>query len=417
MPRHLLVLGDSLAFHGPVRPEALTHPGLYPNVCAGELGTGVEVDLLARQGWTARDAWWAMTKDPHSWGLWVPRAEGAVLGVGQMDQLPASVPTWARESIPYLRPGSLRRRARAAYRSWSPAVIRATGGRMRQLPQAATDRYLSRIVEALRHHHPRLPVVLLGPGPWNPVVYPATRTHEPAVVAARAWAQRHGVGLVDLDPIVAPSLRDGTGNPDGMHFAWSVHRAIGVAAAAALREQGWGDRPAPDAGRSRLVAAAEGARRRVGAAGGNPVTTLTLAFAALAMLAAVVDWWAVGYDRRRVEYVAKPLALVLVIGVAATIDAYDPRVRVLVIAGLVFSLLGDVLLMLDRFVPGVVAFALTQVCYLAAFVPLPHEWLRLVLAVVGVGAVIATVGVRVVRGAASGRIRGWGRRCSGTCCW
>ena len=35
-----------------------------------------------------------------------------MLGVGQMDHLPASLPTWLRDGIPYVRPGSLRRQVR-----------------------------------------------------------------------------------------------------------------------------------------------------------------------------------------------------------------------------------------------------------------------------------------------------------------
>jgi uncharacterized membrane protein YhhN len=135
------------------------------------------------------------------------------------------------------------------------------------------------------------------------------------------------------------------------------------------------------------------------------MTTATGLFLVAAVVAAVVDWWAVGFGHRRVEYVAKPLALVFVIGVAATIDADDARVRALVLAGLAFSLLGDVALMLDRFLPGVAAFGLAQLCYLVAFVPLPHELWRFVFGAVGVVAVLSTVGARVVRGAAAANRR------------
>jgi hypothetical protein len=240
--RHVLVLGDSLSFHGPEKQEVLTHPGLYPNVCAAALArvdAPVAADLLARPGWTARDGWWALTKDPRAWGVFVPRADALVIGVGQMDHLPAALPTWLREGIPYVRPGGLRRRTRAAYQRWAPGVIRATRGGLRQLPQPATDQYLSRIVQAMRHWHPGLPIVLLGPSPHGSPMYPTDRHHAPAVEAARRWADRTGVGFVDLDPIVAPSLRAGTGNPDGLHWAWQVHDAIGTALAGALVERGW----------------------------------------------------------------------------------------------------------------------------------------------------------------------------------
>jgi hypothetical protein len=237
--RHLLVLGDSLAFHGPEHTEVPTHPGLYPNVCAASLGPDVAVDLLARLGWTARDAWWAITKDPVGWGVYVPRAGGLVLGVGGMDHLPAVIPTWARESLPYLRPGGLRRAARTAYVRWNPRLVRATGGPMRQLPQVATDRYLTRIVQAVRHWRPGIPVALIGPSPHDGPVYPSQRHHEAARAAARRWAGAHDVAFVDVDPLVLPTLRAGHGNPDGMHWGWPAHEAVGLALAGALRDAGW----------------------------------------------------------------------------------------------------------------------------------------------------------------------------------
>lgn len=239
MTRHLLVLGDSLAFHGPDRPHPPSDPRLYPNVTAAALGDDVRADLVARLGWTARDAWWALTKDPRVWGECLPRADALVLGVGQMDHLPASVPTWLRDAIPYVRPGSLRRAVRRTYTSTSPHVIRATGGRLRQLPQVATDHYLSRIVQAVHVYRPGIPVVLLGPSPHQAASYPSHRQHGPAVTAARRWAAANEVGLVDLDPIVTPSLRAGTGNPDGLHWAWEVHERIGQALAAEVSAHGW----------------------------------------------------------------------------------------------------------------------------------------------------------------------------------
>lgn len=238
MRRHLFLLADSLAFQGPGQPVPPTDERLYSNVCARlltEAGWGsVTVDLVARQGWTARDAWWGMTKDPMAFGVYVHRADALVIGVGGMDQLPAAIPTWARDSIPYLRPGSLRRTARAVYRRGSPWGIRVLGGSMRQLPQPATDRYLSRIVTAMRHWRPGIPAVLMGPSPWSAPTYPVQRTHPPAVAAARRWARAHGVAFVDLDPLVSPALRAGQGNPDGLHWAWSTHERVGQALAEAL---------------------------------------------------------------------------------------------------------------------------------------------------------------------------------------
>lgn len=192
------------------------------------------MDLLARQGWTARDAWWGMTKDPMGFGVYVHRADALVIGVGGMDQLPAAIPTWWRDSIPYLRPGALRRGVRRVYRRGSPLGIRMLGGRMRQLPQIATDRYLSRVVTAIRHWRPGIPLVLLGPSPWCAPTYPVRRTHPGAVAAARRWAVEHDVAFVDLDPLVTPALEFGQGNPDGLHWAWATHDLVGRAVAEAI---------------------------------------------------------------------------------------------------------------------------------------------------------------------------------------
>jgi hypothetical protein len=227
---HLLVLADSLAFHGPERAERPSDPRLYPQIAGQRLG--MQVDLAARQGWTARDAWWALTKDPVVWGEYLPRADALLIGVGGMDQLPTPVPTWLRESIPYVRQGRVRRTARAALLKATPPMVRAVGGPFRTLPQAATDRYLTRIVEGVRMMRPGLPIALLGPPPWTGDYYPSTRAHGPAVAAAKAWARAHGVTYVDVEPIVGPRL--GTCNPDGMHWSWEVHALVGEAVSGAF---------------------------------------------------------------------------------------------------------------------------------------------------------------------------------------
>lgn len=175
----VLVLGDSLSFHGPTQPELLTHPDLFPNVLGRLLGA--EVDTVARLGWTARDAWWALTRDPY--------------------------------------------------------VVRATGGRMRTLPQAATLRYLTRCVEAIRTVRPGVPVVGIVPPPYDAPYYGnVTRTHAPAVAAHRAWGAAHGVPLADLDAAVGPHLAAGTLNPDGMHWSWAAHEDVARAVAEALKD-------------------------------------------------------------------------------------------------------------------------------------------------------------------------------------
>jgi uncharacterized membrane protein YhhN len=74
--------------------------------------------------------------------------------------------------------------------------------------------------------------------------------------------------------------------------------------------------------------------------------------------------------RRGVVYVFKPLTTALIIAWAALLPA-DPHsaYRTAILVGLLFSLAGDVFLMLpsDRFIAGVVAFLAAHLAYLAAF--------------------------------------------------
>lgn len=235
--RRMLVLADSLAFHGPAHHELLTEPRLWPNVAATH--AGLVPDVVARAGWTSRDGWWALTQDPRVWTtLADPALAALVLAVGSMDAAPASVPVWAREAIRYVRPGPVRRRVRSAYLSAHPHVVRATSGRIRQLPQPATEHYWARTVAAVRHHRPDLLLVMLGPTPWKSAAYPSNRHYPTMLAAARHFAQTHGLRFVDLEPIVAPMHAEGRGNPDGMHWDWPTHAGVGQAVAAALADPG-----------------------------------------------------------------------------------------------------------------------------------------------------------------------------------
>lgn len=229
----LLVIGDSLTYHGPTGPEPTTDPRLWPNLVADRLGT--RADLMARQGWTARDAWWAVTKDPVAWSVLVPRAGALVIAVGGMDALPASVPTYLREGIAYLRPGWLRRRVRRLYRQAHPHVAALWRGRLRALPQGPTDHYLTRLVRGIRHYRPDLPVVALTPPPWRSPDYPGRRQHPAAVAAARTWAERERVVLADVDDVVQAMHDRAAGNPDGLHWDWPTHAAVADVVARALR--------------------------------------------------------------------------------------------------------------------------------------------------------------------------------------
>jgi uncharacterized membrane protein YhhN len=94
---------------------------------------------------------------------------------------------------------------------------------------------------------------------------------------------------------------------------------------------------------------------------------------------------------RRQVYVFKPLTVVFAILIALQAKPCAPETyRVLLVAGLLFSLAGDVFLMLprERFVAGLVSFLFAHLCYVAAFAAdgglrAPSAWAGAALAVYG----------------------------------
>lgn len=129
---------------------------------------------------------------------------------------------------------------------------------------------------------------------------------------------------------------------------------------------------------------------------------MTATLVAIALVVACTDWFAVGTGNRALEHAAKPATMVPLIAVAATADVTVPAMRWWFVAALVFSLAGDVFLMLadERwFIFGLGSFFLGHVAYIGGFVQDD-----LILGAIAVGAVaIAVLGVpvaaRVVRGA------------------
>jgi uncharacterized membrane protein YhhN len=132
------------------------------------------------------------------------------------------------------------------------------------------------------------------------------------------------------------------------------------------------------------------------------MTPLLLGAAAASGVLAIV-----GEERgpRGLVYACKPLATLLLLGVAATAPAGGTPYQLLIVAGLAASLAGDVFLMLprDRFVAGLASFLLAHVAYGAAFFTLPRTAGD--VAILG-GLLLVAAGIVAVLWHGVGRLRG-----------
>ncbi|MBF6224035.1 diglucosylglycerate octanoyltransferase [Nocardia abscessus] len=228
----LLVIADSLSYFGPKGGLPADDPRIWPNLVAAELDWDVE--LVARIGWTCRDAYWALIGDPRVWAA-VPRAGAVVFAVGGMDTLPSPLPTALRELIRYVRPPALRRAVRATYNWLQPKLSKL--GRPVALPPKVSVDYLEQSRTALAQLRPELPVVAVLPSVHDCPAYGRVHSGRPrAVEALRAWSGRTSVPLVDLGEAVRDNIFSGAANPDGIHWGWDGHTAVANAMVKTLQE-------------------------------------------------------------------------------------------------------------------------------------------------------------------------------------
>ncbi len=112
----------------------------------------------------------------------------------------------------------------------------------------------------------------------------------------------------------------------------------------------------------------------------------------LALIVAGLDWLAMARSQRQLEYILKPATLALVLAAAwlLTRGPHDARLAQFFLPGFIFSLAGDVLLLLPNqrfFIPGLAAFLLVHVCYIvglnSALPPRPALALFVVVAPLG----------------------------------
>lgn len=125
---------------------------------------------------------------------------------------------------------------------------------------------------------------------------------------------------------------------------------------------------------------------------------------ALVLVAAAADWAAVQREQTTLEYVCKPLTLILLVACALALDPLDSTVRWWFVVALVLSLAGDVLLMLpsDRFVLGLASFLLGHIAYVVGMHVDGVDGTRFLLGIVIVMVALAVLGTMILRGVRAG---------------
>ena len=91
-------------------------------------------------------------------------------------------------------------------------------------------------------------------------------------------------------------------------------------------------------------------------------------FLFLALIIAVLDWIAVARKWKRIEYFAKPATMLALLAWLGVNNGFQGSMLWFAL-GLLFSLGGDIFLMLPReqFIPGLVSFLIAHICYLIGF--------------------------------------------------
>jgi uncharacterized membrane protein YhhN len=100
----------------------------------------------------------------------------------------------------------------------------------------------------------------------------------------------------------------------------------------------------------------------------------------LFFLVAVIDWAAVAKNWKKVEYIAKPAAMLILLGMLALVGNFGSLPLICFGLGIFFSLVGDVFLMVSYarfserwFLPGLAAFLFAHLSYIVGLnTPLPN---------------------------------------------
>jgi uncharacterized membrane protein YhhN len=134
------------------------------------------------------------------------------------------------------------------------------------------------------------------------------------------------------------------------------------------------------------------------------VTGAAFLLLALALVVASGDWLAVVRERKSLEYVCKPLTMVVLIAATLALDVDDAAVRSWFVVALVLCLIGDVFLMLpqDLFVFGLASFLLGHIGYIVGMQVDGVDWGRLGIGILLVLMAMAVIGTRILRAVRAG---------------
>lgn len=240
MPR-LVVLADSLSFHGPDGPLPLADPRLYPNLLAAQLprtsgSEAWEITVVAQAGWGVREAWLALQRDVHLQQQVLDGADAVVLGLGSSDSLSTGVPRPLMATLHFLRPTPLRRRVRRAIDRNHHHLVRITGARVRYTPVTVYRHGWRKTIEALRLFAPDAALCAVTPAIHDGRYYAHRHPfHERFEAETRALGAALDVPLADLPSALRPHLAGF--NPDGIHWSFPAHAAVAEAMAAQLLPQ------------------------------------------------------------------------------------------------------------------------------------------------------------------------------------
>lgn len=125
---------------------------------------------------------------------------------------------------------------------------------------------------------------------------------------------------------------------------------------------------------------------------------------ALALVVAAGDWVAVARQRKPLEYLCKPLTMVVLIAATLALDVDETAVRTWFVVALVLCLIGDVFLMLpqDLFVFGLAAFLLGHIAYIGGMHVDGVDSGRLGAGVLLVVVAMAVIGLPILRAVRAG---------------